>query len=331
MAGTLGSGERFDPAWLAAQSRRLLGAAATGPPPVLAILAGGYDDLSVGSAELLASRWVRDPAARSEDLRVFTPASDRWTVAELEQLLARTALQPRDRHVLVVSHASGIDLRGAEKLLKTLEEPPAATTFVLCVDALDDLTATLRGRADFSVEVEPAAESERVEQLVARGVVRHIAEEATRLSGRLVGLASVLAQNAELLDAARVAFEHPGWAGSRYPAADAQQIFDALVFLAGSWEEQRPVKRTTDRLSVSERARLRILTRRGFDAHRDASATLLYAAASAAADGAAPSLPGTVLRFSPVRTRLEALEAAQRQLGMYTPPRLVLAALLAQH
>ncbi len=64
------------------------------------------------------------------------------------QVIARLGLPPHeaDVRVFVVEEATALAPPAANALLKTLEEPPARTLFVLCTTAPDQLLPTIRSR-----------------------------------------------------------------------------------------------------------------------------------------------------------------------------------------
>ncbi|HTR54388.1 MAG TPA: hypothetical protein VMJ10_27035 [Kofleriaceae bacterium] len=92
-----------------------------------------------------------------------------------EQVIARLALPPHEAEVrvFVVEEATAMAPPAANALLKTLEEPPARTLFVLCTTAPEQLLPTIRSRCQrvrFAAgNAAPAdlARAERVERLAA--------------------------------------------------------------------------------------------------------------------------------------------------------------------
>jgi DNA polymerase III delta' subunit len=65
-----------------------------------------------------------------------------------EQVIARIGLPPNeaDVRVFIVEEATAMAPPAANALLKTLEEPPARTLFVLCTSAPEQLLPTIRSR-----------------------------------------------------------------------------------------------------------------------------------------------------------------------------------------
>jgi DNA polymerase-3 subunit delta' len=97
------------------------------------------------------------------------------------QVIARLALPPHEAEVrvFIVEEATAMAPPAANALLKTLEEPPARTMFVLCTTAPEQLLPTIRSRCQrvrFAAGNRAAgdpARAERVAQLadeLARGV-----------------------------------------------------------------------------------------------------------------------------------------------------------------
>jgi DNA polymerase III delta prime subunit len=90
-----------------------------------------------------------------------------------EQVIARIALPPHEAEVrvFIVEEATAMAPPAANALLKTLEEPPSRTLFVLCTTAPEQLLPTLRSRcqrvrlAAGSAMPADVARAERVERL----------------------------------------------------------------------------------------------------------------------------------------------------------------------
>jgi len=317
----------FDPALLTANTRQRLSALALGPIPVSLLFTAPVDDLGPGCASLLATRWILDRNARAADLQHLAPLGDRWSVAEIEELILKpTHRYPVERHILIIERADSMDPRCADRLLKTLEEPPSSTTFVLCATDASRIPATIRGRVEHHLELEPASAQTRIEALVAYGVERSAAQEAVELAGPAVSLAMLIAVDPELAGIARALMHSKAWGYSQSPVKDADEIIENASILAASWLKGKAVKRSTERLTPVERARLRILLSVCLDRYkRETSAQLREIAAGM---GGALNVQGSYITSHGIQRRLEGLERAERQLRSFTSPRLVLASLL---
>src|SRR5919199_1865204 len=88
-------------------------------------------------------------------------------VRALSRRLALAAVRGR-RKVAVLVPADALNERAQNTLLKTLEEPPPATTFLLVTDQPDLLLATVRSRCA-RVQLGPLPEHVVMELLIARG------------------------------------------------------------------------------------------------------------------------------------------------------------------
>lgn len=327
----------FDLALLAPSARRALTSLAQATPPVLIALVSELETLASAAAQLLAERWTADPSvpdAVLSDLHVIAPAGDRWTVDEIEsQLFDVVRRSPAVRHVIVIDAADRMDARLADRLLRTLEEPPSPTTFVLCVEDLASLAPTVQGRVEQVVEILPAAPTERAEALAAAGVARPAAETAVRLAGRAVTLAPLLAADAELASLASRFLDHPAWDASSAPVGDAVELAELAGRLAASWERGALVAKAPEKPTPLEKARTRAVIRMGFDRHRSSSRALLRRVAASAQSPVFAAThavtPGTGSFVATVELRFDALAHAERQLRAFSSPRLVLAALFA--
>ncbi|WP_396642394.1 DNA polymerase III subunit delta' [Microbacterium sp.] len=119
------------------------------------------------------------------------------TIDEARKLVERAAYSPSlGRHrVIVVEDADRMTERTSNVLLKSLEEPPERTVWVLCAPSEADLLPTIRSRVRSVRLREP--EVEDVARLVAdrTGASPEIAEQAARHAQRHIGMAQRLASD----------------------------------------------------------------------------------------------------------------------------------------
>ncbi|HYZ88838.1 MAG TPA: DNA polymerase III subunit delta' [Myxococcales bacterium] len=111
-------------------------------------------------------------------------------VRALSRRLALAAARGR-RKIAVLVPADALNERAQNTLLKTLEEPPPATTFLLVTEQPDALLATVRSRCA-RVQVAPLPEDILVDLLVKRGAppadARRRAARAEGSAGRALDL-----------------------------------------------------------------------------------------------------------------------------------------------
>ncbi|MFO0607172.1 MAG: DNA polymerase III subunit delta' [Polyangiales bacterium] len=133
------------------QARTPDGDACGACPPCHKIDAGVHPDLLVLQRErrdpLKDSEAERDRHKRREDI----PESElrqNLTVEQVEEVLARMPFRPHEggSRVVVVREAERLLPQAANKLLKTLEEPPRDTHFVLVTHRPSSLLSTIRSR-----------------------------------------------------------------------------------------------------------------------------------------------------------------------------------------
>jgi DNA polymerase-3 subunit delta' len=139
-------------------------------------------------------------AAPSKEIRVDD-------VRALAKRLSFAALRGR-RKIAIVAPADALNERAQNTLLKTLEEPPPATTFLLVSANPDALLPTIRSRCA-RVQLGPVPEAFIFEALRARGVAEKEARELaarsegsfSRALGKLPALSDAIARIEEALAA----------------------------------------------------------------------------------------------------------------------------------
>ena len=118
-------------------------------------------------------------------------------VEEVRELVRRAAMAPTlGRHqVIVVEDADRVTERGADALLKSIEEPAPKTVWLLCAPTADDVVATIRSRCRLLTLQTPRVAA--VARLLERrdGVPAELAAYAARVSQGHVGRARVLARD----------------------------------------------------------------------------------------------------------------------------------------
>lgn len=118
-------------------------------------------------------------------------------VDEVRDLVRRAAMSPTHgrRQVLVVEDADRVTERGADALLKSIEEPAPKTVWILCAPTADDVVMTIRSRCR-SLALQTPTVDAVARLLQARdGVDPALAAYAARVSQGHVGRARVLARD----------------------------------------------------------------------------------------------------------------------------------------
>ena len=126
------------------------------------------------------------------------------------QVIARMGLPPHEGEVrvFIIEEATAMAPPAANALLKTLEEPPARTLFVLCTTAPEQLLPTIRSRCQRvrfggSAAVGAEADPARAERVAALGAElaadRHELSLASRIAENKGDAAPVLVAAAQVL------------------------------------------------------------------------------------------------------------------------------------
>ena len=129
----------------------------------------------------------RARSARHPDVIEVEPAGTFVVVDQIEEMMKEAFTSPfeAERKVIVLTEADRMNEPAANKLLKTLEEPPARTHFLLLSEAPDELLPTVRSRCQ-RIDFAALSDGDVAAALVAAGVPAEAAAAAARLaSGRL--------------------------------------------------------------------------------------------------------------------------------------------------
>lgn len=128
------------------------------------------------------------------DVKIVTPNADRKMIAveQIREIVAESAMRPYEarQKVFIVAPVDAISVSGANAMLKTLEEPPAPSTFLLLTKSADLLLPTIRSRSQ-AVEIRAHASAKRKTSFEAalpgRDDVAAIAREHARNLSRAAG------------------------------------------------------------------------------------------------------------------------------------------------
>ena len=123
-------------------------------------------------------------------------------VDEVRELVRRASMSPTlGRHqVLVIEDADRVTERGADALLKSIEEPAPRTVWILCAPTADDVVATIRSRCRLLTLQTPTIDA--VARLLESrdGIDPELAAYAARASQGHVGRARALARREDARD-----------------------------------------------------------------------------------------------------------------------------------
>ncbi|MEA3020204.1 MAG: polymerase subunit delta, partial [Actinomycetota bacterium] len=109
-------------------------------------------------------------AGEHPDVEMIEPDKTRVSVDQARDLAQRSSLAPSEgrRRVMVLTDFHRVE-EAAPALLKTIEEPPATTVFVILADQVHDDLVTIASRC-VRIEVPRLSSDAIAEQLVAQGV-----------------------------------------------------------------------------------------------------------------------------------------------------------------
>ena len=129
----------------------------------------------------------RARSARHPDVIEVEPAGTFVVVDQVEEMMKEAFTSPfeAERKIILVTEADRMNEPAANKLLKTLEEPPARTHFLLLSEAPDELLPTVRSRCQ-RIDFAALSDADVTAALVADGVAPEAATAVARFaSGRL--------------------------------------------------------------------------------------------------------------------------------------------------
>jgi DNA polymerase III subunit delta' len=171
-------------------------------------------------------------------------------VDEVRELVRRAAMSPTvGRHqLLVVEDADRVTERGADALLKSIEEPAPRTVWILCAPTADDVVATIRSRCRLLNLQTPSNEAVAELLQTRDGIDAALAHYAARIAQGHVGRARALARDEEARRRRREVLAIP------FQIRDLGGCLTAAANLVEATSEEAAA--TTTALDARERAEL---------------------------------------------------------------------------
>jgi len=157
------------------------------------LLGGGVDDPSTRDTALVLR-------GEHPDVREVARAGAAISVEQAREIVRTAALAPieGDRKVMILDEFHLLRPEGAALLLKTIEEPPASTTFVILADFVPNDLITISSRCA-RIDFRSITDSDIADRLVAEDVDPDAARAAAKSAGGSVERARVLAADPELV------------------------------------------------------------------------------------------------------------------------------------
>ncbi|MDQ1615959.1 MAG: polymerase subunit delta [Actinomycetota bacterium] len=146
-----------------------------------------------GCGECLACRTALSGA--HADVTLVVSDQSQLKVDPMRELVRQAALAPSGRRwqIFVIEDADRLNDRAADALLKSLEEPPPRTVWLLCAPTVEDVLPTIRSRCRTEVLRTPPPEAVAAHLVAHDAVSEAVASYAARASQGHIGRARALA------------------------------------------------------------------------------------------------------------------------------------------
>lgn len=157
-----------------------------------ALMIGGVDDVDGRDARLALS-------GEHPDVREVYRVGASIAAPQVTEIIRNASMAPveSDRQVMILHEFHLLDASGAARLLKTLEEPPAATVFVVLADHVSTDLVTIASRC-VRIDFASVPEAEIVAVLTAEGIDSEAAASAASAAGGDIDRARLLAADPAL-------------------------------------------------------------------------------------------------------------------------------------
>jgi DNA polymerase-3 subunit delta' len=200
-----------------------------------------------GCGECLACRTAL--AGSHADVTHVVTDQSQHRVDDIREIVRLAALAPAGRRwqVVVIEDADRLNDRSADVLLKSIEEPPPRTVWVLCAPTVEDVVPTIRSRCRSLVLRTPSTHAVAQHLMARDDVPESVALFAARASQGHIGRARALALDESTRDRRREVLRIPSQLsdlGSCVTAAAG--LVDAASAEAGPRAEALDARELTD-------------------------------------------------------------------------------------
>lgn len=139
-------------------------------------------------------------AGTHSDVEHVVPEGMNYSIDDATALIERSVLSPTRSpwHVFVVEDVDRFRVDAASVLLKSLEEPPPATVWILCAPTAEDVFDTIRSRCRHLSLVTPNLVEVANQLITKNGVSPDLATWAARVAQGHIGRARALATSEEI-------------------------------------------------------------------------------------------------------------------------------------
>lgn len=146
-----------------------------------------------GCGECLACRTALSGA--HADVNIVVSDQSVIKVDPMRELVRQAALAPSGRRwqIFVIEDADRLNDKAADALLKSIEEPPPHTVWLLCAPTVEDVLPTIRSRCRTKVLRTPPPDAVTAHLMRRDGVSEPVASYAARASQGHIGRARALA------------------------------------------------------------------------------------------------------------------------------------------
>jgi DNA polymerase III subunit delta' len=146
-----------------------------------------------GCGECIACRTALSGA--NADVTIVVSDQSVIRVDPMRELVRQAALAPAGRRwqIFVLEDADRLNDKAADALLKSIEEPPPRTVWLLCAPTVEDVLPTIRSRCRTQVLRTPPPEAVAAHLTARDGVTEPVASYAARASQGHIGRARALA------------------------------------------------------------------------------------------------------------------------------------------
>ncbi len=139
-------------------------------------------------------------AGNHPDVEHIIPEGVSYSVADTRALIERAALRPARSpwHIIIIEDVDRFRADAASTLLKSLEEPPPQTVWLLCAPTVDDVFPTIRSRCRHVLLNTPDLSAIAQELSSRYGIDQAMAAFAARVSQGHIGRARAIAVDADV-------------------------------------------------------------------------------------------------------------------------------------
>ncbi|MFM7088013.1 MAG: hypothetical protein ACKOW9_00555 [Candidatus Paceibacterota bacterium] len=259
------------------------------------------------------------------DIKDIYPQSDRYSTEEVMQKIIKPLnTMPNARHFMIVHNSELIEKLSYDKILKTIEEPPSPTTFILITNDISKIPLTILSRLEYQITASLSSKEEMLTYLVNAGYQPELVSEVISYKNITPEMMGLFLKDQRSFELYKKIINNAAWFNTNKPALSVNEILTLANSLASSLVAGE-YRQTKEEKTPAGKSYLRVILTRAIANHKQILINQMRVEVSKYEKiNNGVSLESAFGQAAFIEKQLLKAEEAERDLRMYMNPKNVL-------